>query len=102
MSRVGPQPLFKKLSLAKTVSSVLTESRALYVADLCSGAGVTLEGCYLWDNVVIGDNCHLHKAILSKGVELKDNVTIEAGCLLSADVSPPLDHNSSDITTPFR
>jgi translation initiation factor eIF-2B subunit epsilon len=50
------------------------------------GKGVEISGCFIWNNVRIGDNCKLTKSILADNVELKANVVIEAGSILSFNV----------------
>lgn len=50
------------------------------------GKGVVIEGCYIWDHVVIGDYCTLRKSILADNVELKPKVIVEDGCILSYNV----------------
>ena len=50
------------------------------------GKGVTIEGCYIWNNVKISDNCVLKQSIISDNVTIQSNVTIEAGSILSYNV----------------
>lgn len=50
------------------------------------GKNVNIVGCYIWDNVVIGDGCVINKSILSDNVELKAGVTVEPGSIVSFNV----------------
>ena len=50
------------------------------------GKSVDIDGSYIWNNVVIGDNCSVKKAILCDGVVVKDGCVISPGCILSFNV----------------
>nr|XP_037278889.1 translation initiation factor eIF-2B subunit epsilon-like [Rhipicephalus microplus] len=50
------------------------------------GHNVHLRNAYLWDNVVVEDNCRLQQCLLASGVVLKRNVTVTPGCVLSFGV----------------
>jgi translation initiation factor eIF-2B subunit epsilon len=50
------------------------------------GNNVYLCNAYLWDNVTIGDDCQIYYSILASGVQLKNQVSIEKGCLLGQGV----------------
>lgn len=50
------------------------------------GADVSLEDVYLWDDVEIGSNVRISKAILGFGVRILDNVVLEPGCIVSDGV----------------
>jgi NDP-sugar pyrophosphorylase family protein len=48
------------------------------------GRGATLNSCYLWDNVDIGEGCVVQPgAILCSGVRLLPNVTVGTGAIVS-------------------
>jgi NDP-sugar pyrophosphorylase family protein len=51
------------------------------------GKNVVIENAYIWDNVVIGDNCKIVQSIVADDVILKSNVSVEKGCLISFKVS---------------
>lgn len=46
------------------------------------GAGVTLVDAYVWDGVVIEDNCTVHKAILAQDVRLGAGVVVRDGSIV--------------------
>ena len=50
------------------------------------GKGVKIEGCYIWNDVTIGDYCVLQKSIIASNVVIKPNVTVEDGCIISFNV----------------
>ena len=50
------------------------------------GTNVIIEGCFIWNNVVIGNDCVVKNSIIADGVELKQRVVVEKGCLLSYNV----------------
>ncbi|XP_003382407.1 PREDICTED: translation initiation factor eIF-2B subunit epsilon-like [Amphimedon queenslandica] len=50
------------------------------------GKGVTISGCYIWDDVTIGDSCKLSNSIIASNVEFKDGVIVEPGCIISFNV----------------
>ena len=50
------------------------------------GKGVTVDGCYIWDDVIIGDNCKLFNSIVASNVEFKSGVIVEPGCIISFNV----------------
>ena len=47
---------------------------------------MVIEGCFIWDNVVVGNNCVIKNSIIADRAELREKVTVEKGCLLSYDV----------------
>eukprot|EP01137_Pigoraptor_chileana_P005673 Opistho-2@49062 len=50
------------------------------------GAGVTIEGSYLWDGVVVEDGSKIIKSILCHRTRVKHHVTVNCGSILSYDV----------------
>ena len=50
------------------------------------GKNVRIEGSYIWDNVVIEDNCEVSRCILCDGACVKANVRLQPGCILSYGV----------------
>ncbi|KAL4874517.1 nucleotide-diphospho-sugar transferase [Aspergillus karnatakaensis] len=50
------------------------------------GKNVTLDGAYLWDNVVIGDGTTVRQAIVADDVLVGKNCTLEPGSLVSFGV----------------
>ncbi|KAH7961319.1 hypothetical protein HPB52_007675 [Rhipicephalus sanguineus] len=50
------------------------------------GRNVHLRNAYLWDNVVVEDDCHLQQCLLASDVVIKRNVTVTPGCVLSFKV----------------
>ncbi|KAH6937485.1 hypothetical protein HPB50_000752 [Hyalomma asiaticum] len=50
------------------------------------GCNVRLRNAYLWDNVVVEDDCHLQQCLLASGVVIKRSVTVTPGCVLSFGV----------------
>lgn len=50
------------------------------------GAGVRLNNVYLWDDVVIGDNCSLTKVVLGAGVVIRDYTTVGDGSIVGSGV----------------
>ena len=50
------------------------------------GKGVRIEGCYIWNNVTIEDNCVLKRSVIASNVHIKSNVSVEAGCMISFNV----------------
>ena len=47
---------------------------------------MNLDGAYLWDGVVIEDNCRVMSSILGYDVRLKSGVTVPLGCVLGDKV----------------
>ena len=82
------------LSYGRAINIVL--SRRKFVNKLCrplvkklfdiSGKNVTMKGCYLWDNVTIGDNCTVETSLICDNVTVYENVTLCPGCVLSPQV----------------
>jgi translation initiation factor eIF-2B subunit epsilon len=52
----------------------------------CPGAGVELDGVYVWDGVKIGDGCKIKRAIIASNAELKEKVVIMNDVLVGHDV----------------
>lgn len=50
------------------------------------GAGVRLNNVYLWDDVVIGDNCSLTRVVLGSGVVVRDYTTVGEGSIVGSGV----------------
>lgn len=50
------------------------------------GKNVTLDGAYVWDNVVIGDGTKVLHAVVADGVAVGNDCTVEPGSLLSYGV----------------
>lgn len=50
------------------------------------GSNVSIKGCYIWDKVIIEDNCKLSHAIICDGVHLKAGAVLEPGVVLSYKV----------------
>lgn len=51
------------------------------------GRNVSLDGAYLWDDVVIGDGTKVFHAIVADGVGVGNDCTVEPGSLLSYGVT---------------
>ena len=52
-----------------------------------SGKNVTIKDSYLWNNVIIEDNCTIEKSLLCDNVTVYNNVKVCPYCLLSWNVS---------------
>ena len=50
------------------------------------GENVIIEGSYIWDDVVIEDGCRIHQSIICDRAKVKQNVTLNEGCILSFGV----------------
>ncbi|RUP09755.1 hypothetical protein BC936DRAFT_140066, partial [Jimgerdemannia flammicorona] len=50
------------------------------------GAGAVIEGAYLWNDVVVGEECSVIGSILADGVKLEKRVHVPRGCLISFNV----------------
>ena len=50
------------------------------------GDNVTIEGSYVWDDVIIESNCTVRQAIICNGATVKANVSLEPGSILSYNV----------------
>ena len=50
------------------------------------GKNVTLDGAYIWDNVVIGDRTKVLRAIIADGAVVGNDCTVESGSLISYGV----------------
>jgi translation initiation factor eIF-2B subunit epsilon len=53
----------------------------------CLGSNVVIEGAYIWDDVVIEDNCKVTRSIIANGVKILEGVTIQKGSIISFNVS---------------
>lgn len=51
-----------------------------------SGENVAIEGAYVWDNVVIGDNCVIKAAVLGNGVHVLNGVKVQNNSIFSTNV----------------
>jgi len=49
--------------------------------------GCHIEGSYLWSNVTVRKGSRVVSSIVADGVEIKSNVTVEPGCIISFDVT---------------
>ncbi|KAG1361504.1 hypothetical protein COCNU_09G009670 [Cocos nucifera] len=57
------------------------------IGQSCSiGCNVSIQGSYIWDNVIIEDNCKLSHALVCDGVYLRAGVVLEPGVILSFKV----------------
>ncbi|KAJ3691902.1 hypothetical protein LUZ61_000005 [Rhynchospora tenuis] len=57
------------------------------IGELCTiGRNVSIDGCYIWDNVTIEDGCRLSHSIVCDGVHLHAGATLEPGVILSFKV----------------
>lgn len=50
------------------------------------GSDVSIDGCYIWDNVIIENGCKLSHAIVCDGVTIKPGAVLEPGVVLSFNV----------------
>ncbi len=50
------------------------------------GKGARIEGCYIWNNVQIGDHCIVKRSIIADNAVIRSNVSIEAGSIISYNV----------------
>lgn len=50
------------------------------------GDNVTLQNAYIWDNVVIADGCHVTSSLIASGAQLRKNVKVSPGCIISCNV----------------
>lgn len=50
------------------------------------GENVSIAGSYIWDHVRVESGCTIERAIVCDGCVLKENVTLEPGCILSFGV----------------
>lgn len=50
-------------------------------------ANSVLDGCYVWDDTVIGPNTKISGSILGHNVQILTGVTIEPGCILASHVT---------------
>ncbi|XP_072960472.1 uncharacterized protein [Typha angustifolia] len=50
------------------------------------GRNVSIHGSYIWDNVIIEDDCKISHAIICDGVHLRNGVVLEPGVILSFKV----------------
>ena len=48
---------------------------------------MTIKDSYLWNNVIIEDNCTIEKSLLCDNVTVHNNVKVCPYCLLSWNVS---------------
>lgn len=64
--------------------SVISES--VVGQDCTIGNNVTINDCYIWDSVIIEDDCKLSHALLCNGVHLRKGAVLEPGVILSFKV----------------
>ncbi len=50
------------------------------------GKRVRMEDCYVWDNVVIEDDCVITGSVIASNAKIGAGVTIETGCIISFNV----------------
>ncbi|KAK4346889.1 hypothetical protein RND71_033228 [Anisodus tanguticus] len=65
------------------------------------GSNVTIEGLFIWHNVMIEDDCKLKHSIACDSVTMKSETALEPGVVLSFNVmvsllQQPMNHDSSD------
>lgn len=53
---------------------------------LLQGSNCVIEGCYIWDNVVISDNVKIKKSIICSGANILHDTVIQQGCVISYNV----------------
>ncbi|KAL6188193.1 hypothetical protein ACLB2K_039586 [Fragaria x ananassa] len=64
-----------------------TEILSSVIGRGCSvGSNVSIEGCYIWDNVTIEDGCKLKDVVVCDGVVIKSGAVLEPGVVLSFQV----------------
>lgn len=51
------------------------------------GVNVKIEGSYIWDGVKVSPGCRIKNSIISDGVTLLANTTLESGCLVGSNVT---------------
>ncbi|KAK7337853.1 hypothetical protein VNO77_18440 [Canavalia gladiata] len=68
-------------------SATRFERQFVYRASGCRiGSNVLIEGCYIWDKIIIEDGCKLQHAIVCDGVTIKSGAILEPGVVLSFKV----------------
>lgn len=50
------------------------------------GSNVIIDGAYIWNNVVIEDNCEVYRSIVADNVHIMAGVKVEMGCIVSYGV----------------
>ncbi|XP_078177214.1 translation initiation factor eIF2B subunit epsilon-like isoform X2 [Carex rostrata] len=86
---------FSAIGSGTTIGDNSSVSNSI-IGELCTiGRNVSIDGCYIWDNVTIEDGCRLSNSIVCTGVHLFTGATLELGVILSFKVE--VGHN---ITIP--
>ncbi|CAA2978766.1 translation initiation factor eIF-2B subunit epsilon [Olea europaea subsp. europaea] len=82
-AQIGP---FTVIGNGTSIGSNTEISDSVVGEDCVIGSNVSIEGCYIWNNVTIENGCKLRHAIVCDGVIMKSGAVLEPGAVLSFKV----------------
>lgn len=85
-SRTAQIHAFSLIGNGTTIGNHSVISNSVIGQSCTIGRNVSIQGSYIWDNVIIEDDCKLSHALVCDGVHLRAGVVLEPGVILSFKV----------------